>query len=176
MEHWINRIWRGLEHSSLVDWVVFPHISGLHRFSAFCCHHCLRPETTPCCKFRLLTNTLANHTGVMLVSVRTKVYTPVCPRRDSKLCPHHWHWSTITDIDSRACLVPRHRQVGEFYQAHLWMCVNIIGLSADANPQFRRGSVADSPHTSPLSLSSNSRVTVMSYQDRQIYADPKHCN
>ena len=84
-------IWRGLEHSSSVDWVVFPHISGLPRFGAFCCHHRLRPDTAPCCKFIPLTDTLANHTGVMPVSVRTIVCMPVRHRRDSNSCPHHWH-------------------------------------------------------------------------------------
>ena len=156
MEHWI---WLGLERNSLVDWLVFPHISGLPRFGAFCCHHRQRPDTSPCCKFRPLTDMLANHTGVMRVSVRKIVCTPVFPRQDLNSRPHHWHQSNITDIDSRACMVPRHRQVGEFNQAHL-------ELNTDANPQFRRGSMADSPCTSRLSLSSNSRVTVMSYQDR----------
>ena len=110
---------------------------------------------------------LANHTGVMSVSVRTIVCTPVHPCRDSNSCLLHWHY-----IDHRhwqytvgPVWSPRHRQVGEFYQAHLWMLVDIIELSADTNPQFRRGYMADNPHTSRLSLSSNSKVTVMSYQD-----------
>ena len=34
---------------------------------------------------------LANHMGVMPVSVRTIVHTPVSPRRDSNSRPHHWH-------------------------------------------------------------------------------------
>ena len=80
MEHWI---WMGLEHSSSVDWVVFPHNSGLSSFIAFCCHHRLGHDTAPCCKVRLLTDTLANHTEVMPVSMVTIVSTLVSPRRDS---------------------------------------------------------------------------------------------
>ena len=74
-----------------VDWVVFPHNSGLRRFSAFCCHYPLWPDTAPCCKFRPLTDMLANHTGVMRVSVRKIVCTPVFPRQDLNSRPHHWH-------------------------------------------------------------------------------------
>ena len=55
-----------------------------------------------------------------------------------------------------------------FYQAQPEQCGSILELSADVGPQFRRGSTADRPHTSRLSLSPNSRVTVMSYQDRQL--------
>ena len=68
MENWI---WLDLECSSSVEWLVFHHISGLPRFGAFCCHHYLIPDTTPCCKFRPLTYMLANHKKVMLVRVRT---------------------------------------------------------------------------------------------------------
>ena len=76
-----------------VDWVVFPHNSGLRRFSAFSCHYPLWPDAAPCCKFRPLTDMLANHTGVMLVSVRTivciYVLSSVRPRQDSNSRLHH---------------------------------------------------------------------------------------
>ena len=92
MEHWIySRDMNVL--LCWTAWVGFPHNSGLPRFSAFCCHHHLRPDTAPCCKFRPLTSTLANHKGVMPDSIRTIVCTPVSPRWASNSSPHHWHYS-----------------------------------------------------------------------------------
>ena len=113
-----------------------------------------------------LTDMLDNHTGVMPASVRTIVSTPLHPHQDSNSRPNHWHEPNTTVIDL-GHVWSTHRQVGEFYQVHLWQWVNIIELNAAANPQFRRGSMTDSPCTSRLSLSFNSRVTVMSCQDWQ---------
>ena len=91
MEHWIySRDMNVL--LCWTAWVGFPHNSGLPRFSAFFATipHPLKPNNVHCCKFRPLTDTLANHMGVMLVSVRTIVCTPVCLRRDSNSRQHHW--------------------------------------------------------------------------------------
>ena len=138
----------------------FSWLAQLQAFSL--CHHRLR-SLTPFCKFTVvpLTDMLDNHTGVMPASVRTIVSTPLHPHQDSNSRPNHWHEPNTTVIDLGHVWSP-HRQVGEFYQVHLWQWVNIIELNAAANPQFRRGSMTDSPCTSRLSLSFNSRVTVMS--------------
>ena len=77
MEHWI---WPGLEHSSSVDCLVFPHIY------AAC------PDSVPFVatiasgltpflpvNFRPLTDTLANHTGVMLHGQREDNSLYACP-------------------------------------------------------------------------------------------------
>ena len=100
-----------------VDWVVFPHNSGLRRFSAFCCHYPLWPDAAPCCKFRPLTDMLANHTGVMLVSVRTIVciYCPVSAlaRTQTRVC-------TISTTQTLQKLFgPVAQTSGGIYQAHL---------------------------------------------------------
>ena len=55
--------WPGLELGSS-DGVRFFLISLAFPDSVpFCCIHRLRPVTIPCCKFTLLTNTLANPVG-----------------------------------------------------------------------------------------------------------------
>ena len=43
---------------------------------------------------------------------------------------------------------------------------SILELSADANPQFGRGSTAERPHTSRLSLSTNCSITAPRYRGR----------
>ena len=82
--------WPGLELRFLDDDWFFPHISG---FCQIRCHFLTSNASgwSPflCCKFILLTNTLANHMGVMLASMRTIVCTPVFPHRDSNSRPHH---------------------------------------------------------------------------------------
>ena len=45
-----------------------------------------------------------------------------------------------------------------------------LELSVDANPQFGRGSTADRPHTSRLSLSTNCSVTVPCDRGRHLYS------
>ena len=138
MDHWTRP---GLERSSSVDWVVFPHNSGLPRFSAFFATipHPLKPNNVHCCKFRPLTDTLANHMGVMLVC------TPVCLRRDSNSRQHYWQQSNTRDIDSRACLLlsPLAQTSGGILPGPS------MNVCQHHRAQFRQGSMA-----------------VMSYQDR----------
>ena len=47
-----------------------------------------------------------------------------------------------------------------FNQAQPGQCGSILEHSVDPNPQFGQGSMADRPHTSRLSLSTNCSVTV----------------
>ena len=165
-----RRLGTGRDLSLVLRWMwgFLPHFAGLPSFMLFSL-----PPLPPVfdtfinpVNLVTLTDMLDNHTGVMPASVRTIVSTPPRPHQDSNLRPNHWHEPNTTVIDLGHVWSP-HRQVGEFYQVHLWQWVNIIELNAAANPQFRRGSVTDSPRTSRLSLSFNRRVTVMSCQDWQ---------
>ena len=68
-------------------------------------------------------------------------------------------------LASQPTTVPARQDL--FNQAQPGKSGSILEHSADANPQFWRGSVADRLHTSPLSLSTNCSVTAPRYRGQQ---------
>ena len=86
IDRWIilTWVWPGLELCSSYSWLSQLHV------------HFHSPPSPPVYDtFLHAVNLghwpLANNTGLMPVSERTIVHTPVSPHRDSNRRPHHWH-------------------------------------------------------------------------------------
>ena len=85
--------------------------------------------------------------------------------RRSALARARTHDRTIGT--SQPTTVPARQDL--FNQAQPGQRGSILEHSADANPQFGRGSTADRPHTSRLSLSTNCSVTAPRYRGRNYF-------
>ena len=154
MEHWI---WRGLEHSSSVDRVVFSSYLWLAQIQCLLLPpspQAWHGDTASCCKFRLLTNRLANHTGVMLVSTigtsqtsQTLIVGPVWSRGTDK-------WGNFT------------RPIYECVSTSLSLARTLIRRS-DKDPWQTVHIHPDCPCPPIAELQSwATKTDIMSYQDR----------
>ena len=92
---------------------------------------------TPCRKLRPMTDTLANHMGIMQVSVRTNSQYTCLPSPGLELeftplalVKHHRHL-----LYSRACLVPRYSKWGNFTRP-IYACIELSLLFRDRQSTY----------------------------------------
>ena len=119
----------------------FPHSPGSTGSGHFL--YTIVSRLGSCCKFSPLVSLQDNHMGVRSTRVRTIV------------CYSCSYVGTVVPIQT--CMGPRPDSS---------QCVNIIRHSADTNPQSRTRIYCRQAMCIPMSLSPNSRFTVLSYQYR----------
>ena len=116
-----------------------------------------------CCSFFVAAAPIYRRLDYMLLLLilgRTIVCTAVLPSPGLKLATAPLALANQQlSLLGRAC----------FNQAQPGQRGSILVLNADANPLFRRGSTADRPHTSQLSLSTNCSVTAPPYRGQQLH-------
>ena len=137
----------------------FPHSPGSTGSGHFL--YTIVSRLGSCCKFSPLVSLLDNHMGVRSTSVRTIVCTPwIHPLWGSNPRTTRGPSQTPLLLVIIGTVVPIHTCMGPRPDSS--QCINIIRHSADANPQSRTRIYGWQAMCIPMSLSPNSRVTVLS--------------